>query len=213
MFFRLQCERIDVNTSDWDVGMALVGLNQVEVRSKALLESIVSIELELGTNNGVSSGVDGSETGVIGVITCGGDGTEISRSQVIGVGSRSGGQVDLADLGVGSILGNTRANSAVGGNLETSLAEVVEVLLVKVGSSDEGEDVGAILDVGEDQLRWIRKTGTVDAVITRIGIKVISVVVPLVVAQLDNIVSLDNPDKLLYWVIQVQLNLYVGVYC
>jgi hypothetical protein len=95
--------------------------------------------------------------------------------------------------------------------LETSLAEVVEVLLVKVSSADEGENVGAVLDVGEDQLSWVRKTSTVDAVITRIGIKVISVVVPLVVAQLDNIVSLDDPDKLLDGVIQVQLHLYVGI--
>ena len=117
----------------------------------------------------------------------------------------------MADLGVGSVLGNAGSHCAVGGNLETSLAEVVEVLLVKVGSSDEGENVGAILDVGEDQLSWVRKTSTVDAVIARIGIKVISVVVPLVVAQLDNIVSLDDPDKLLDGVIQVQLHLYVGI--
>jgi len=91
MLFGLQCERIDVNTSDWDISMALVGLNQVEVRSKALLKSIVSIELELGANDGVSSGIDGSETGVIGVITGGGDGTEISGGQVIGVGTRTSG--------------------------------------------------------------------------------------------------------------------------
>jgi hypothetical protein len=57
--------------------VVLVRLDQVEVRSKTFLEAIVSVKLEFGTDDGVSSGVDGSEAGVIGVVTSGGDGSEI----------------------------------------------------------------------------------------------------------------------------------------
>jgi len=45
--------------------VALVGLDKVEVRSKTLGETIVTVELKLGTNDGVTTGTLGSKTGVV----------------------------------------------------------------------------------------------------------------------------------------------------
>jgi len=78
VFFGLEGEGVNIDTGNWDVGVALIRLDKVEVRTKAFLETIVTVELELSTDDGVTASVDGAETGVIGVITGGGDGTEIS---------------------------------------------------------------------------------------------------------------------------------------
>ena len=65
MLFRLQCEGINIDTSGGDIGVALVGLDKVKVRAKTLGETIVTVELKLGTNNGVTTGTLGSKTGVV----------------------------------------------------------------------------------------------------------------------------------------------------
>lgn len=78
VFFGLEGEGVNIDTGNWDVGVALIRLDKVEVRTKAFLETIVTVELELSTDDGVTASIDGTETGVIGVITGGGDGTEIS---------------------------------------------------------------------------------------------------------------------------------------
>ena len=91
MLFRFKSKRVDVNSSNRDVSMALIRLDQVEIRAETLLETVMAVKLEFGTNNWVSSGVDGSKTGVVRVVTSGGDGTEIGWSQVIGVGTRTSG--------------------------------------------------------------------------------------------------------------------------
>ena len=78
VFFGLEGEGVNIDTGNWDVGVALIRLDKVEVRAKAFLETIVAVELELSTDDGVTASVDRAETSVIGVITGGGDGTEIS---------------------------------------------------------------------------------------------------------------------------------------
>ena len=77
VFFGLEGEGVNIDTSNWDVGVALVRLDKVEVRAEAFLEAVVAVELELSTDDGVTASVDGAETSVVRVITGGGDGTEI----------------------------------------------------------------------------------------------------------------------------------------
>jgi len=114
-------------------------------------------------------------------------------------------------LGIGAVLGDTRASSGASSNLETSLLEVVDVFRIKLSSANEGEDIGGIFDVGENKLRWVRETRAVDIVVTRVSIKVISVVIPLVIAKFDDIITLDDPDEFLDGVIEVKFNLNIGV--
>jgi len=114
-------------------------------------------------------------------------------------------------LGVGTVLGDTRASSSLGSNLETSSLEVADVFRIKLSSTDEGKDIGGIFDVGENKLSWVRETRAVDIVVARISIKVISVVVPLVVAELDDIITLNDPDEFLNRVVEVEFYLNVGV--
>ena len=78
VFFGFKSKGVNIDASWGDVGVVLVRLDQVEVRSEAFLEAIVAVELEFGTDDGVTASVDGAETSVIGVVTSGGDGTEIS---------------------------------------------------------------------------------------------------------------------------------------
>ena len=78
VFFGLEGEGVNIDTGNWDVGVALIRLDKVEVRTKAFLETIVTVELELSTDDGVTASVDGAETSVVRVITGSGDGTEIS---------------------------------------------------------------------------------------------------------------------------------------
>ena len=78
VFFGLEGEGVNIDTSNWDVGVALIRLDKVEVRAKTFLETIVTVELELSADDGVTASVDGAETSVVRVITGGGDGTEIS---------------------------------------------------------------------------------------------------------------------------------------
>ncbi len=56
MEFRLEGKRVDVNTDRWDVGVVLEGLDFVEVATIADRETIVTVELEEGSNNRVLTG-------------------------------------------------------------------------------------------------------------------------------------------------------------
>jgi len=53
MLLRLQSERVHVDTNSGDVGVVLVGLNQVEVVAIANLEAIMAVELEKSRDGGV----------------------------------------------------------------------------------------------------------------------------------------------------------------
>ena len=101
MFLGFKGERVNVDTGGGDVGVVLVRLDQVEVRSESLLETIVTVELELGTDGGVSSGVDGSETSVISIVSSSGKSTEISGGKIGSVGSGADRESGLSYLSIG----------------------------------------------------------------------------------------------------------------
>ena len=56
MVLRLEGEGVDVDTNRRDVGVVLVGLDQVEVLALALRESVVAVELDLGDGDRVVAG-------------------------------------------------------------------------------------------------------------------------------------------------------------
>lgn len=65
-------------------------------------------------------------------------------------------------------------------------------------------------DIGEEVL--LASWGIVAPVSpASINIKIISVVVPLVVVSTNNGITLNNPDKFLNWVVEIEFNLNIGV--
>ena len=48
MILRFKGERVAVDTSGWDVGVMLVWLDEIEITSIALGETIMSVKLEFG---------------------------------------------------------------------------------------------------------------------------------------------------------------------
>jgi len=79
--------------------VVLVWLNKVEVGTKTLGESVVAVELKLGTNDGVTTGALGSKTGVIStsssLVVLG----KVDWSIVVGTSSTTGGKVSPSYLG------------------------------------------------------------------------------------------------------------------
>ena len=146
MLFWFQPKRVNVNTSLGDVGVVLVRLDKIEVSAHALRETVVTIELELGREDRVETGV-------------------------------------LVDPLYGVSLGYT------------SRAWVVTVGLGLSGL-DGKDDITAIW------VRWVTAEWT--------GIYGISVIEPLLSASgsvKENGILLDNPDKFLTWVVEVELDL------
>jgi len=107
----LKGKRINIDTGGGNVGVVLVRLDQIEIRSESFLESIVSVQLEFSSNNGISTSVDGTKSSVIGEITSSGNSTEISRSQIVGVRTRTSREVNSSNLGIGSSIRNTTSTN------------------------------------------------------------------------------------------------------
>lgn len=115
MLFGLQGEGIDVDTRSRDVGVVLVGLDKVEVRTKALRETIVTVKLELGANNGVATSVAGAEARVVGTVGSIGEGGEVGGGDGVGTRATSGGEVESTKgedtVAVGGSVGGGGAES------------------------------------------------------------------------------------------------------
>ena len=74
----------------------------------------------------------------------------------------------------------------------------------------EGTGGPARFDVGSKSGKRVKETVGVDRG-EGVVVKVISVVVPLVEAEFDNIVSLDDPDKFFAWVVEIEFDFDRGV--
>jgi hypothetical protein len=190
VLFRLKSKGINVDTSGGDVGVALIGLDKVEVRTKTLGETIVTVELKLGTNNGVTTGTLGSKTGVVS-----------TTGSLVVIGEVDGGVV------VGSCtttLGKL-ADTDFGGSLPSltlGTVDFVDELGREADSGITGLDVGTKSGIG------VKETVGLNLAVS-IVVEVISVVVPLVHSELDNGVTLDNPDEFLNGVVEVQFDLNI----
>jgi hypothetical protein len=216
VFLGLKSEGVNINTSDRDISVVLVRLDKIEVRAESFLESVVTIKLELSTDGWVSTGIDGTETSVISVISSSGKSTEVSRSKVACVRTRARrhGKTKRSDLGVSltkrsTWTGSTDTTDTGSILLKTSVVgEELSVLRVNITKANEWEDISVTFNITEDKLGRISNAISAE---TSISIKVISVVIPLVETSLNNIISLDNPDELLARVVEIQLNLDVSV--
>jgi hypothetical protein len=190
VLFRLKSEGIHVDTSGGDVGVALVGLDKVEVRAKTLGETIVTVELKLGTNDGVTTGTLGSKTGVVS-----------TTGSLIVIGEVDGGIV------VGSCTTTLRklGNTNLGGSLPSLTLGTVD-LIYELGREADSGITG--LNVSTKSGIWIKETIGLNLAVSII-VKVISVVIPLVHTELNNGVTLNNPDKFLNGVVKVQFDLNI----
>jgi hypothetical protein len=170
--------------------VALVGLDKVEVRSKTLGETIVTVELKLGTNDGVTTGTLGSKTGVVS-----------TTGSFVVIGEVDGGVV------VGSCTTTLRklANTNFGGSLPSLTLGTVD-LIYELGREADSGITG--LNVGTKSGIGVKETIGLNLAVS-IVVKVISVVIPLVHTELDNGVTLNNPDKFLNGVVKVQFDLNI----
>jgi hypothetical protein len=65
MFLRLETERVDIDTSSRDIGVMLVRLNKIEVATITLRETVVTVKLNLTSENRVHTTV--KERGASGI--------------------------------------------------------------------------------------------------------------------------------------------------
>jgi hypothetical protein len=170
--------------------VVLIRLNKVEVRAKTLGETIVAVKLELSTDDWVSAGALGSKTGVVSasgsLVVIG----KVDGSVVVGSSTATRGKVGPSNFGSSLFLSGLGANTSVG---------------IVVNS---GEGNGGITGLNVGTKGCLRVKETVGADNTEgIVVEIISVVVPLVHTELDDGVSLNNPDQFLDGVVKVQFDL------
>jgi hypothetical protein len=190
MLFGLKRKGIHVNSRSRNVGVVLVRLNKVEVRTKTLRETIVAVKLKLSTDDWVSASTLGSKTGVVStsgsLVVIG----KVDGSVVVGSSTATGGKVGPSNFGSSLFLSGLGANTSVG---------------VVVNS---GEGNGGITGLNVGTKGGLRVKETVGADNTEgIVVEIISVVVPLVHTELNDGVSLNDPDQFLDGVVKVQFDL------
>jgi len=196
MLFGVKSKRVNIDTSRRNIGVMLVRLNQVEVRSKTFLKSVMSVELKLGANNWIASCVARSKTGMVGAAT--------------GI---------IASIKVGRSITNRGGSGSkslriVYTSIEESLnfgSGAVNVSALKsCGNIREGFGHMSSFDIGEEVLltSWSVIAPVSPA---SIDIIIISVVVPLVVVSTNNGIALNHPDKFLNWVVEIEFNFNIGV--
>ena len=173
--------------------MVLIRLDKVEVRAKTLGETVVSVKLELSTDDWVSAGALWSKTGVVSTSGSLVVIREVDGSIVVGSGTATRGKVSPSDFGSGlglSGLGTKRIGGTIG--------------LVVDGRERNSGITG--LDIGTKGSLGVKETVGADNT-EGIVVEIISVVVPLVHTELDDGVSLNNPDQFLDGVVKVQFDL------
>jgi len=173
--------------------VVLVRLNKVEVRTKTLRETIVAVKLELSTNDWVSAGALWSKTGVVSTSGSLVVIREVDGGIVVGSGTTTRGKVSPSDFGSGlglSGLGTKRVGGTIG--------------LVVDGRERNSGITG--LDIRAKGSLRVKETVGADNT-EGIVVEVISVVVPLVHTELNDGISLNDPDQFFDGVVKVQFDL------
>ena len=193
MLFGLQRKGIHVNSRSRNVGVVLVRLNKVEVRTKTLRETIVAVKLKLSTNDWVSASALGSKTGVVSTSGSLVVIREVDGGIVVGSGTTTRGKVSPSDFG--SSLGlSGLGTKGIGGTIGL------------VVDGWEGNSGITGLDVGTKGGLRVKETVGADNT-EGIVVEIISVVVPLVHTELNDGISLNDPDQFLDGVVKVQFDL------
>jgi len=177
--------------------VVLVRLDQVKVRTKALLEAVVAVKLKLGTNGRVTTSVTGGKTSVVGTITGVGEGSEVNRRDRV-TSAEEGREVVTITSRIGTVLKRTKERTG-----KTTLRSGTRTNAV-VNTREAGSRP-ARLDVGEKVLPCVGY-GTPGNIV----IVVIRIVGPLVHVRVNEAVTLYNPNQLLNGVVEIELDLNVG---
>jgi len=197
VFLRLESKRVNVNTSSRDISVVLIRLDEVEVRTKTLLEAIVSVKLKLGTDDRVATSVERGETSVVGTTARTRIGSKVGRSIVCRECTR------------------TKLGREVDTGVEESFdftSSAINVTVMKVGSNvREGTSHVSSFNIGMKNLLTRRNTVSPFGPKT-INIVVISIVSPLVDVRSNNSIALDDPYEFLDRVVEIEFNLNVSVY-
>ena len=205
VFFRSQSERIHIDTSVGVAGVVLVRLDNVEVVTFAFRETILAVELQLGSDNGVLAPAVHVEGGFT---EDKGAGIRDGRTRGVG-GSVSLGELVLVGSVVGSVplgaRGGGRGSSAQDGvNGAGHLEETSGGLDEGVGARGLGGATKSMDGVGEsiDGIRVVEGLGTEGLVQDLTTLEGRAVV--------DVGIGLDNPDELLARMVEVELDLVAG---
>ena len=195
MLFRSQCKGINIDTSIGCAGVVLVRLDDVEVRSFALREAVLTVKLELSSHDRVLTPavhVEGSlsknECSGIRETRCSdGSGTILRAERILDGG--------LVPCRVSASRGNIDST----GHLEKTLRCHEALRAIDLGRSAEGVD-----GVGEgiDRVGVVERLGTENLEEGLGSIERRAIV--------DVGIRLDNPDKLLNGVVKVELDLVAG---
>ena len=185
-----QCEGLHVDTGIGSAGVVLEGLDHIEVGSLTLREAVLAVELELGRDNGVLAPAVHVE-GSLGQHECAGIGDVGSRGRTLAVKVGVGGSGPLL---VASKVGDVTST----GVLEEATGDE-GVGAGCLGGSTKGVDrVGESID-GIGVVEWLGTEGLVEGLAADEGRAVVDVGI-----------GLDDPDKLLAGVVEVELDLVGG---
>lgn len=196
MLLGFKSEGVHVNASSRNVSVVLVRLNKVEVRTKAFLEAVVTVKLELSTDDRVATSVAGGKASVVSTATSAVVGSEVS-------GGISGGHSTGAKA-------SREVEAGVEESFDFGSGAVNVASLEHSGNIREGLSHVTSFNVGQDALVTAWDTVTPRSP-EAVDVIVVSVVSPLVDVGGNNGVTLDNPDKFLNRVVKVELDLDVGV--
>ena len=193
MFLRSQRERIYVDTGVGCAGVVLEGLNNVEVRTLSLRDTVLSVKLELSGDDGVLTPAVEVEGG-------------LSEHECAGIGQHGAGGVRtvlVENTGLVPVLGGggscARHKAIEGaGHLEDTAGDE-SVGTTGFSGSAEGVDGGreSINGIGV-----VEGLGTEDLEESTVALEGSAVV--------DVGVGLNNPDELLARVVEVDLDLVTG---
>ena len=185
-------ERIHVDTSVGGAGVVLEGLNNVEVRTLSLGDTVLSVKLELSGDDGVltpavevEGGLSEHECAGIGEHGAGGDITLVENTGLVPVLGGGGSSArDKAVKGAGH-LEDTSGDESVGTSGLSGSAEGVD------GGRESINGIGVVEGLGTEDLE--------ESTVALEGSAVVDVGV-----------GLNNPDELLARVVEVDLDLVTG---
>jgi len=180
VLLRAKCEGEAVNTGVGVTGVCLVGLDDVEVGALTLGEAVLAVKLKLGNNDGVLSPAMHVEGGL---------------GHDEGTSVRDGGL--CCD-------GEINGCAVIWGGLSGAGVSKCTVLDETLSTVDSGGGTESVKGVGKgiDGVSVVERLGTKDLVKGGVADQRAAVI---------NVgVRLDDPDKLLTWVIEVEFDLVGG---
>lgn len=150
MLFGAQSEGVNVDTARGNVLVMLVGLDQVEVLAIASGEPVVTVELQQGLVNGVSTAFEGDRH--IHVVSTTSGNTRHGTSQGIASSTSNDGDVGLGEGGGDASIGNV----SIIGVVEPLLTPLGVIGDVGIGLNNPDQFLGRVVEV---QLEFVVGAG------------------------------------------------------